>query len=234
MQSANIKGKRRPFTAFVACTVSLALVVAFVPLSKASAYCGSDAAGACVGNLTLNVQAGSSVQTSIAVNPSSDSESFERGMAKPSQVRTSDGAIAAGYASFDADGQRAGAHTSYAAYSSENPEASVQSSNSDVATAYVSGDTLVVTGHSAGSATITLSASQRQGQGDFATVQVNVSEPSSAPGVITVDLQDTVGPDDVPGWVIPTVAGAAVLVMTMACTAVISGCQKIAATGEKA
>ena len=45
MQSANIKGKRRPFTAFVACAITLALVVAFVPLSKASAYCDSDAAG---------------------------------------------------------------------------------------------------------------------------------------------------------------------------------------------
>ena len=233
MQSANIKGKRRPCAAFIACAVTLTLVAALVPLSKASAYCDSDAAGACVDSSSLSVEAGSSAQTSIAVNPWSDSKTLGRGMAKCSQARTSDGVTTAGYARFDASGQRAGAVTSHAAYGSEDPEVSVQSSNSDVATAYVSGDTLVVTGHSAGSATITVSAPSSQWQSDFATVQVNVSEPANAPGA-AIDLQSSVGQDDVPSWMIPTVAGAAVLVVAIVCTAVISGCQKVAAAGETA
>lgn len=234
MQSANIKGKRRPCAAFIACAVTLTLVAALVPLSKASAYCGSGTAGACVDSLTLNVQAGSSVQMSIAVNSSSDSATPGYGMGKRSQMCTSDGVIAAGYARFDVDGQRTGAVTSRSAYSSEDPKVSVQSSNSDVATAYVSGDTLVVTGHSAGSATITVSAPSSQWQSDSATVQVNVSEPANEPGVIAVDLQGSVGQDDVPSWMIPAVGGTAVLVVAMACTAVISGCQKVAAAGETA
>lgn len=233
MQSANIKGKRRPCAAFIACAVTLTLVAALVPLSKASAYCGSGTAGVCVGSSSLSVEAGSSAQTSIAVNPWSDSKTLGRGMAKCSQARTSDGVTTAGYARFDASGQRAGAVTSHAAYGSEDPEVSVQSSNSDVATAYVSGDTLVVTGHSAGSATITVSAPSSQWQSDFATVQVNVSEPANAPGA-AIDLQSSVGQDDVPSWMIPTVAGAAVLVVAIVCTAVISGCQKVAAAGETA
>ena len=233
MQSANIKGKRRPCAAFIACAVTLTLVAALVPLSKASAYCDSDAAGACVDSSSLSVEAGSSAQTSIAVNPWSDSKTLGRGMAKCSQARTSDGVTTAGYARFDASGQRAGAVTSHAAYGSEDPEVSVQSSNSDVATAYISGDTLVVTGHSAGSATITVSAPSSQWQSDFATVQVNVSEPANAPGA-AIDLQSSVGQDDVPSWMIPTVAGAAVLVVAIVCTAVISGCQKVAAAGETA
>ena len=234
MQSANIKGKHCPLSAFIACAVTLTLVVALVPLSKASAYCGSGTAGVCVGSSSLSVQAGSSAQTNITVNHSSDSKTLGFGMARGSQARTPDGIIAAGYARVDANGQRASAGTSYAAYGSEDPKVSVQSSNSDVATAYVSGDTLVVTGHSAGSATITVSAPSGQWQSDAATVQVNVSEPSSEPGVITVDLQGSVGQDDVPSWMIPAVGGTAVLVVAMACTAVISGCQKIAAAGETA
>ena len=233
MQSANIKGKRRPCAAFIACAVTLTLVAALVPLSKASAYCGSGTAGVCVGSSSLSVEAGSSAQTSIAVNPWSDSKTLGRGMAKCSQARTSDGVTTAGYARFDASGQRAGAVTSHAAYGSEDSEVSVQSSNSDVATAYVSGDTLVVTGHSAGSATITVSAPSSQWQSDFATVQVNVSVPANAPGA-AIDLQGSVGQDDVPSWMIPTVAGAAVLVVAIVCTAVISACQKVAAAGETA
>ena len=61
-----------------------------------------------------------------------------------------------------------------------------------------------------------------------------MAAPSNEPGVITVDLQGSVGQDDVPSWMIPAVAGVAVLVVAMACTAVISGCQKIAAAGETA
>lgn len=234
MQNANIKGKRCPFSAFIACAVTLTLVVALVPLSKASAYCGSGTAGVCVGSSSLSVQAGSSAQTNITVNHPSDSKTLGPGIAKCSQARTPDGVFAAGYARVDANGQRASAGTGYAAYGSEDPKVSVQSSNSDVATAYVSGDTLVVTGHSAGSAIITVSAPSSQWQSDSATVQVNVSEPANAPGVIAVDLQGSVGQDDVPSWMIPTVAGAAVLVVAMVCTAVISGCQKVAAAGEAA
>lgn len=165
----------RPAFAFIACAVTLALVASFVPFTKASAYYSFGTVGVYAGSSSLSVQAGSTTQTSITVNPSSDSQTLGCGMAKCPQVCTSDGASSAGYTCFDTNGQCTCAGTSYSTY---YPEVSAQSSNSGVATAYVSGGTLVVTGHAAGSATITVNASLRQWESNSTTVQVNVTAPA--------------------------------------------------------
>lgn len=167
----------RPAWAFVACAVALALVAAFVPLSKAAAYYSFGTVGVSTGSSSLSVQAGSTTQTSVTVSPASDSQTLGCGMAKCPQVCTSEGATSAGYTCFDTNGQCTCAGTSYSTY---YPEVSAQSSNSGVATAYVSGGTLVVTGHAAGSATITVNASLRQWESNSTTVQVNVSAAQSS------------------------------------------------------
>ena len=59
---------------------------------------------------------------------------------------------------------------------------SVSSSNSGVASAYVSGGTLVVTGNSAGTATIYVNASLRQWTSNSTSIQVQVTEPASSSG----------------------------------------------------
>lgn len=177
MRNANSKAVHRPFAVFVVLVAALALVAALVPLSKAAAYYSFGTVGVYTGSSNLSVQVGSTAQTSITVSPSSDSQTLGCGMAKCPQVCTSDGATSAGYTCFDTNGQCTCAGTSYSTY---YPEVSAQSSNSGVATAYVSGNTLVVTGHSAGSATITVNASLRQWESNSTTVQVNVSAPASS------------------------------------------------------
>jgi hypothetical protein len=182
-----LKNTHRSFGAFVACLLALVLAIGSIPLSNAYAYYSFGTVGVYAGSYSLSVQAGSSTQTSITVDPSSDSQTLGCGMAKCPQVCTSDGAVSAGYTCFDVNGQCTCAGTSYSTY---YPEVSVQSSNSGVATAYVSGNTLVVTGHSAGSAVITVSASLRQWESNSTSVTVDVSEPASSGGSSGSDSAD--------------------------------------------
>lgn len=176
MRIAKAGKATHPFASLMACALVLLLVSAFVPVSKAEAYYNFGQVGVYAGVSSLSVQAGSTAQTSISVDPSSDSQTLGCGMAKCPQVCTSEGATAAGYTCFDTNGQCTCAGRDYSTY---YPEVSAQSSNSGVATAYVTGSTLVVTGHSAGSATITVNASLRQWQSSSTTVQVSVTEPAS-------------------------------------------------------
>ena len=159
--------------AFIAAALAVALVVAFLPLAKAAAYYSFGTVSVTTGNSSLSVTTGSSAQTSLTVTPASDDQTLGCGMAKCPQVCTSDGALDAGYTCFDSNGQCTCAGRTYSTY---YPEVSVQSSNSGVASAYVSGGTLVVTGHSAGSATITVNASLRQWESNSTSVQVTVTE----------------------------------------------------------
>lgn len=163
--------------AMLVAAVVLALVASLVPMAKASAYYGFDTVGVSTGSAYLTVQEGSSASTSVTVTPSSDSQTLGCGMAKCPQVCMTDDAIEAGYSCFDANGQCTCSGPKYSTY---YPEVSASSSNSGVATAYVSGGTLVVTGHSAGSATITVNASLRQWTSNSASVQIQVSAPSSS------------------------------------------------------
>ncbi len=164
------------FAAFLSIALALALVVAFLPASRAAAYYSFGTVSVSTGSSSLSVTAGSSAQTSLTVTPASDDQTLGCGMAKCPQVCTSDGALDAGYTCFDTNGQCTCAGRTYSTY---YPETSVQSSNSAVATATVSGGTLVVTGHSAGSATITVNATLRQWESNSTTVQVQVEDPAT-------------------------------------------------------
>ena len=168
---------------FVAIALAIALVASFIPVVKAQAYYTFGTVGVSTGSSYLSVQAGASTSTSVSVTPASDSQTLGCGMAKCPQVCESEGATAAGYHCFDTNGQCTCAGTSYSTY---YPETSASSSNSGVATAYVSGGTLIVQGHSAGTASITVNASLRQWNSNSTTVQVDVSaapapEPEPAP-----------------------------------------------------
>ena len=98
-------------------------------------------------------------------------------MAQCPQVCNGDGAIESGYSCFDANGQCTCAGTAYTTYT---PNVSCVSSNAGVASAYMSGNTLVVTGRSAGTETISISASLRQWSTGSAYVTVNVSAPQQS------------------------------------------------------
>lgn len=163
--------------ALVALSLVLALIVSFVPGTQAAAYYNFGTVNIYSGASYLSVQAGQSTSTSISVDPSSDDQTLGCGMAKCPQVCTSEGAIEAGYTCFDVNGQCTCAGTAYSTY---YPEVFASSSNSGVATAYVSGGTLVVTGNSVGTATITVSASLRQWTNNSTSIQVTVTPAASS------------------------------------------------------
>ncbi len=165
--------------AMLAAALALALAACLVPTTKAAAYYNFGTVGVYPGGSYLSVQAGQSTSTSISVDPSSSDQTLGCGMAKCPQVCTSEGATEAGYTCFDVNGQCTCAGTSYSTY---YPEVYASSSNSGVATAYVSGGTLVVTGNSAGSATITVTASLRQWTTNSASIQVDVVAPPTSGG----------------------------------------------------
>lgn len=168
--------RRRIIAVVLACAVALSLAASFLPTS-ALAYYTLGTVSVTPGASYLSVQAGLSTSTSVSVNPASDDQTLGCGMAQCPQVCGGDGAIEAGYSCFDANGQCTCAGTAYSTY---YPEVSVVSSNSGVASAYVSGGTLVVMGNSAGSATITVTASLRQWNSSSSSIQVNVTEPPAA------------------------------------------------------
>ncbi len=155
-----------------ACVMVALLVVALVMPSAAYAYYNFGTVSVSLGAAALTVKANSTVSTSVMVSPSSDDQTLGCGMAKCPQVCSTEGAIAAGYNCFDVNGQCTCAGTAYSTY---YPELSASSSNSGVATASVSGGTLTISGHSAGTATITVSASLRQWTSSETTVQVEVT-----------------------------------------------------------
>jgi hypothetical protein len=166
--------KSRKLIAFIG-TLALALLVA-VP---ALAYYNYGTVGISTGSSSLSVTAGQTVQTSVALNPASDSQTLGCGMSQCPQVCNSDSVVAQGFSCFDANGNCTCAGSSYSTYYTE---VSASSSNSGVASAYVSGNTLVVMGKSAGTATITLTASLRQWSSNSCTVTVNVAAAPSASG----------------------------------------------------
>ncbi|WP_147272962.1 hypothetical protein [Gordonibacter sp. 28C] len=163
----------------LAVALAFALAACLVPTTKAAAYYNFGTVGVYPGGSYLSVQAGQSTSTSISVDPSSSDQTLGCGMAKCPQVCTSEEVIEANYTCFDVNGQCTCAGTSYSTY---YPEVYASSSNGGVATAYVSGGTLVVTGNSAGSATITVTASLRQWTTNSASIQVDVTEPPTSGG----------------------------------------------------
>ena len=129
-----------------------------------------------VGTTSISVQEGLSTSTSVVVSPASSDQTLGCGMAKCPQVCEGDDVISAGYTCFDENGQCTCSGKEYSTYYSS---ASVSSSNSAVATASLNGNTLTVTGVSAGSATISITGSLRQFDSGYANIEVTVTE---APG----------------------------------------------------
>lgn len=156
-----------------------ALVATTVPSVPAFAYFNFGTVSVAPGASSLSVVAGGTASTNVSVSPSSHAQTQGCGMAQCPQVCNGDGAIEAGYSCFDANGQCTCAGTAYTTYT---PNVSCVSSNAGVASAYMSGNTLVVTGRSAGTATISISASLRQWSTGSAYVTVNVSAPQQPSG----------------------------------------------------
>lgn len=173
--TASETSARRTGAWLTAVVAALLLAAIFIPGGAALAYYNYGTVGISVGSSSLSVQAGSTVSTSVAANPSVDQQTRGCGMAKCPQVCATDGA-AAGYNCFDYLGNCTCAGAEYSPYYAE---LSATSSNSGVATAYISGGTLVINGVSAGSATITVNASLRQWTSNSTTVYVEVSAPPS-------------------------------------------------------
>ncbi len=148
------------------------LALSTVPVTPAYAYFSFGTVSVSPGAGSLSVAAGGTASTNISVSPSSHAQTQGCGMAQCPQVCNGDGAVEAGYSCFDANGQCTCAGRAYTTY---YPSVSCTSSNAGVASAYMSGNTLVVTGRSAGTATITISASLRQWASGAARVTVNVT-----------------------------------------------------------
>lgn len=151
--------------------LAVMLCVALMPAVPALAYFNFGAVGVYPGSSYLTVQAGSSVSTSVSITPASSWQTQGCGMAECPQV--------CGDQCFDSSGQCICVGSEKTQYFAQ---AYASSSNAGVASATLSGGTLTVTGHSAGTATISISASLRQYTDGYATVTVEVSDPApSAP-----------------------------------------------------
>ena len=142
--------------------------MALLPAS-ALAYASFGTVKVHAGSSSLSVKVGSTVSTSISVSPSSDKQTQGCGMAECPQS-CGDGCL-------DANGQCTCAGSSYETY---RTEVSASSSNSAVVSARVSGGKLMVTGKSAGSATITVRGELRQWNSGSAKVKVTVSKASAS------------------------------------------------------
>lgn len=171
--------------ALLACALALALAACLVPTTKAAAYFSFGTVGVSLGSSYASLQVGSSTSVSVSISPSSSDQTLGCGMAKCPQVCDTEESLAAGYSCFDANGQCTCSGRSYSTY---YPDAYASSSNAGVATAYLSGSTLVVTANGPGSATITVGASLRQYADGAASLQVDVSSPVSSGGSSSGDV----------------------------------------------
>lgn len=164
----------RASMALFACALALALVACLIPATKAAAYFSFGTVGVSLGSSYASLQPGASTSVSVSISPASSDQTLGCGMAKCPQVCDTDESVAAGYSCFDANGQCTCMGRQYSTY---YPSAYASSSNSGVASAYLSGSTLVITANGAGSATITVGASLRQYTDGAASIQVDVSAP---------------------------------------------------------
>lgn len=153
--------------------LAIVMAVGLLPVTAqtAHAYFNFGTVGVSLGSSSVSVLKGASAEVSVSVTPSSDDQTRGCGMAKCPQVCSSEGAIEAGYNCFDTNGQCTCAGAEYSTY---YPSLSASSSNSGIATASISGSTLVITGKSEGVATITVNASLRQWTSASAIIQVTV------------------------------------------------------------
>ena len=183
---------------FLTALMTFALVMALTPVS-ALGYASFGTVKVHVGATSLSVKAGKTASTSVSASPSSDEQTQGCGMAECPQT-CGDGCL-------DANGQCTCAGTSYSTY---RTELSASSSNSAVASARVSGGKLVVTGKSAGTATITVTGRLRQWNSGTASVKVKVPKASAAAGSSgSGSSSPAKAPESASAAVIPPAAAAA-------------------------
>lgn len=149
--------------AFVAVVLACVLSAGLVP-AQAFAYYNRGAVGVALGSQSVEVAAGQTMNVTVSVTPASDEQTEGCGMPKCPQGCSA--------SCSDENGQCGCAGKEYQTY---YPSAVATSSDSSVAVATVSGNTLTVYGKKAGEATITVRASLRQFTDGQATVSVKVT-----------------------------------------------------------
>jgi hypothetical protein len=155
---------------FVPVRIVLAVLCLFALTVPHGAYAYYDRGpvGMAVGSSQISVQAGSQVSVSVTLSPASDAQTQGCGMAECPQTCPPE--------CTDANGQCICAGSAYTTY---YPSVAATSSNGGVATASYSGGAVQIYGVSAGSATITLTASLRQFSSTSTSIAVSVSEAPS-------------------------------------------------------
>ena len=172
LTAAGAKRRTRLLKAWLV-LLSALLVLASVPLAsgQAFAYFNFGTVQVSLGSSSVNVQTGATTRVSMTVTPASSDQTLGCGMAKCPQVCSGEGAIAAGYTCFDTNGQCTCAGRDYKTY---YPQVSASSSNSAIATASISGSSIVIEGRQPGTATININASLRQYTSSSTSLQVTV------------------------------------------------------------
>lgn len=143
--------------------LAIVLALALMP-AQALAYYNRGSVSVALGTTDVQVQAGATASTTVAITPASDDQTEGCGMPKCPQGCSDTCA--------DENGQCRCSGPDYKTY---YPTAVASSSNASVAVATYSGDALTVYGKSEGEATITVRASLRQFNDAEATLKVKVS-----------------------------------------------------------
>lgn len=182
---SNCKASRRRAKAFIALVVAVMLVVAG-SFSQAWGYFNFGTVNVSLGAASVSVQAGSSTSISVSASPWSDDQTLGCGAAGCPQTCTVPGSYDG--SCFDANGQCKCAGYDYSTYYTT---LSASSSNSGVASAYVDGGTLYVTGNAPGVATITVTGQLRQWTSGSSSMTVNVTAPpqTTTPSTPSGDTQ---------------------------------------------
>ena len=200
----NHKGRRKGWgNALVAAIFACALAVGLMP-TQAFAYFNRGAVGVSLGSQSIEVAAGQTMNVTVSITPASDEQTEGCGMPKCPQGCSA--------SCTDENGQCGCAGKDYKTY---YPTATAISSNSSVAVATYSGNTLTVYGKQAGEATITVRASLRQFTDGQATITVKVTgaaDGQAAASAAFVDVPEsaTAAQEDKADVVDKTVMGRAI------------------------
>lgn len=167
--------------AFAVVALTCVLTTGLMP-AQAFAYFNRGAVEVSLGSQSVEVAAGQTMNVTVSTTPASDEQTEGCGMPKCPQGCSA--------SCTDENGQCGCAGKKYRTY---YPSAVATSSDSSVAVATVSGNTLTVYGKKAGEATITVRASLRQFTDGQATVAVKVSgtaDGQAAGSVAFVDVPE--------------------------------------------
>ena len=164
-----------------AAALCIVLTLSLAVPTTAWAYYDRGAVSVQTGVASVSVEAGETVMVSVTTDPASDEQTVGCGMAMCPQ-NCSDSCT-------NANGQCTCVGDETSTY---YPTLKVSSSNASVATAVVESGTLTIYGRSAGTATITLTASLRQFTNGETTIEVTVT------GEADASVPDDFGEADIP------------------------------------